>query len=219
MNHVENKADDVQGSYDQVADEYAHKYLDEFDHKPVDRQLLDRFSREVSGKGRAIDLGCGPGQVARYLAACGVDCMGIDLSPQMVERARRANPTITFQQGDMRKLDFPDGALAGIAAFYSIIHIPRDEIPCVLLELSRVLKPGGLLLMSFHAGDETRHVEEFFGKRVSLDFRFFRREEMEKQLRAAGFSVEDVIERPPYPEVEAQTNRVYIFSRKARPAG
>src|SRR5207248_5920516 len=203
---MENKPDDVQGSYDQVADEYADKYLDEFDNKPLDRELLDRFARDVSGKGRAVDLGCGPGQVARYLKARGVDSMGIDLSPQMVQRARRANPTIPFQQGDMRKLDFPDGALAGIAAFYSIIHIPRDQVPGVLAELRRVLQPAGLLLMSFHAGDQTRHVEEFFGKPVSLDFRFFRRDEMEKQLEAAGFTVEDVIERPPYPEVEAQTN-------------
>ena len=216
---MENKPDDVQGSYDQVADEYAHKFLDEFDHKPLDRELLDRFAREVSGKGLAVDLGCGPGQVARYLTARGVDCMGIDLSPQMVEQARRANPTITFQQGDMRRLDLPDGALAGIAAFYSIIHIPRDQVPDVLVELHRVLKPDGLLLMSFHAGDETRHIDEFFGKQVSLDFRFFQRAEMDKQLRAAGFSVEDVIERPPYPEVEAQTNRVYIFARSSRSRG
>src|SRR5258708_4269734 len=135
------KPDNVQGSYDTVADEYANKYLHELDHKPLDRELLDRFAKAVAGKGRAVDLGCGPGQVARYLKARGVDVVGIDLSPQMVEAARRANTEIEFRQGDMRKLDFPENTLAGIAAFYSIIHIPREQVNAVLKELHRVLKP------------------------------------------------------------------------------
>jgi SAM-dependent methyltransferase len=205
--------DETQSSYDSVAADYAHKYLSEFDHKPMDRQLLDRFASMVKDKGRACDLGCGPGQVARYLKALGVDVMGVDLSEQMVDQARQNNPGIPFQQGDMRHLDLVDGALAGIAAFYCIIHIPREDVTAVLRELRRVLKAGGVLLITFHAGEETRHMDEFFGKPVSLDFRFFKRDEMETKLKDAGFVIEDVIERGPYPEVEAQTNRVYIFAR------
>ncbi len=206
--------DETQASYDRVAAEYADKYLNEFDHKPLDRELLDRFANRVKGLGRTCDLGCGPGQVARYLKGRGVDVMGIDLSPQMVDQARKLNPGIPFQQGDMRHLDLPDGALAGIAAFYCIIHIPREDVVAVLRELYRVLMPDGLLLLTFHAGEETRHMDEFFGKPVSLDFRFFKREEMEMKLKEAGFLIDDVVERGPYPDVEAQTNRVYLFARK-----
>src|SRR5258708_41019 len=206
--------DETQAGYDSVAGEYADKYLNEFDHKPLDRQLLDRFADQVRDKGRACDLGCGPGQVARYLKSSGVDVMGIDLSPQMVEQARKLNPGIPFQQGDMRHLDLPDAALAGMAAFYCIIHIPREDVIAVLRELNRVLMPDGLLLLTFHAGEQTLHRDEFFGKPVSLDFRFFTREDMEGKLQAAGFLIDEVVERGPYPEVETQTNRVYIFARK-----
>ena len=116
---------DVQTSYDVVADEYVRRFLTSSAHKPIDRQLLDRFAARVCGAGPVCDVGCGPGHVARYLHERGVHVMGIDVSPAMVRHARALNSGIDFQQGDMRALEVEDGALAGIAAFYSIIHIPR----------------------------------------------------------------------------------------------
>ena len=54
-------------SYDRVAAEYAERYVDELRHKPLDRALLDWFVGETQGAGTVADVGCGPGQVARYL--------------------------------------------------------------------------------------------------------------------------------------------------------
>lgn len=204
----------TQASYDRVAKEYTERLLHEFDHKPLDRELMDRFASRVAGKGRACDLGCGPGQVAAYLQARGVDVFGLDLSPQMVEQARQANPTIEFQQGDMGALKLPDESLAGIAAFYSIVHTPRHEVTNVLKEMLRVLQPGGLLLLTFHMGDETLHPEDLWGIPVSLDFLFFQREEMEGYLKAAGFAIDEAVERAPYPDVEYQSRRAYIFASR-----
>lgn len=205
---------DTRESYDRVAEEYARRFLDEFDHKPFDRELLDRFATLTSGKGRVCDLGCGPGQVARYLHERGVDVFGIDLSPETVERARAANPGIMFEQGNMRALQLADASLAGVAAFYSIIHIPRDEVTSVLKESWRVLRPGGVLLLAFHIGEQVVHMEELWGHAVSVDFTFFQPEEMEGYLREAGFTVESTNEREPYPEVEYQGRRAYILARK-----
>lgn len=201
-------------SYDRVAPEYTRLISDELKDKPLDRELLDRFAARVAGKGRVCDLGCGPGQVARYLHERGADAFGVDLSPGMLEQARRISPSIEFRQGNMRALDLPDGALAGIAAFYSIIHIPREVVTVVLKELRRVLQPGGLLLLAFHRGSDVVHMDEWWGQPVLLDFAFFEREEMEGYLRQAGFTIEESIERAPYPEVEHQSHRVYIFAHK-----
>jgi SAM-dependent methyltransferase len=209
----------TKASYDLVAPEYTRLISDELKDKPLDRELLDRFAARVAGKGLACDLGCGPGHVARYLHERGADVFGIDLSPGMMEQARQINPGIEFQQGNMRALDLPDGALAGIAAFYSIIHIPRQEVASVLQELRRVLQPGGLLLLAFHRGSDVLHMEEWWGHAVSLDFAFFEREEMEGYLRQAGFTIEESIERAPYPEVEHPSHRVYIFARKPQVTG
>ena len=212
---MEADAESTRTSYDRVAKEYTRLIADELKDKPFDRVVLDRFAERVAGKGRVCDLGCGPGHVGRYLYARGTDVFGIDLSPGMVEQARRLNPDIEFRQGDMRALTLPDGELAGIAAFYSIIHIPREEVTAVLKELRRVLQPGGLLLLAFHRGNNILHRDELWGQPVLLDFAFFEREEMEGYLQQAGFTVEESTERAPYPDVEHQSHRVYILARKA----
>src|SRR4051794_18047090 len=150
--------DHVEGSYDRVAEEYALRISGELEHKPLDRQWLDRFAAEVKGSGPVCDLGCGPGHVARYLHDRGVQVTGLDVSPAMVEQARRLNPSIAFRQGNMLALDVENGTWGGIAAFYSIIHVPRARVAVALAEMHRVLRPDGLLLLAFHVGDETVHL-------------------------------------------------------------
>ena len=205
---------DLQASYDRVADEYARRIFDELQYKPLDRLLLDRLAAGVPQGGIICDLGCGPGQVARYLHERGALVIGVDLSTQMIEQARQLNPGLEFKQGNMLALDVEDGAWAGIAAFYSLIHIPRDEVVTALHELKRVLQPGGWLLAAFHLGTEVLHVEEWWEQPVSADFVFFQAPEMQAYVQAAGFLIEDLIERPPYPEVEHQSHRAYILARK-----
>lgn len=201
-------------SYSRVAEAYARRIFDELKDKPLDRQLLDGLAERTQGKGVVCDLGCGPGQVARYLQERGVQAMGLDAAAGMITLARQLNPAIPFAQGNMLALTVPDSAWAGIAAFYSLIHIHRADMPQVLAELKRVLQPGGLLLLSFHIGDETIHLDEWWEKPVNLDFYFFQPAKMADFLTQAGFVLEETIEREPYPDIEHQSRRCYILARK-----
>jgi len=209
------KTSDVETSYNLVADEYVQRIYHELEHKPLDRQLLDRFAAGVRDIGLACDLGCGPGHVARYLRERGAQVCGIDLSHQMVERARRLNPGIDFKQGDMLAQKVEDEAWAGIAAFYSIIHVPRGDVVRALREFRRVLRPGGALLLAFHIGDDTIHLDEWWGQKVCVDFFFFHSQEMARYLSSAGFEIEEIVERDPYRDVEHQSRRAYIFARRS----
>jgi SAM-dependent methyltransferase len=132
----------------------------------------------------------------------------------MIQVAQRLNPGLHFEQGDMQALHADDGAWGGIAAFYSIIHIPPDEVVRTLREFRRVLRPGGSLLLSFHIGDEVVHLDEWWDKPVSLDFYFFALGKMEAYLRQAGFEIVEALERAPYEAVEHPSQRGYIWARK-----
>ena len=205
---------DTQASYDRVAVEYGERYKDEMDDKPFDRDCLDRLAREVRDLGPICDMGCGPGQIARYLHRQGVPSLGVDLSANMVAEAQRLNPEIHFHQGNMLSLPDADNSWSGIAAFYCIIHIPREQIVEALFEMKRVLKPGGVLLLTFHVGTEIKHLDEWWEKPVNLDFAFYLPAEMENWLKEAGFELEETLSREPNPEVEVATQRAYVFAKK-----
>jgi SAM-dependent methyltransferase len=204
----------TQTSYDRVAAQYAEKFKDEMDDKPFDRDCLDRLAREVGNLGPICDLGCGPGQIARYLHRKGAQTLGVDLSLGMISEARRLNPDIPFHEGDMLSLPDAEASWGGIAAFYCIIHIPREQVVDALCEMKRALKSGGILLLTFHIGDEVKHVEEWWEKPVNLDFAFFQPTEMETWLKEAGYELEETLVREPNPEVEVATRRAYLFARK-----
>jgi SAM-dependent methyltransferase len=204
---------DVAGTYDRVADLYAEKFFDELAHKPFDRELLDRFAARVRGRGPVYDVGCGPGHVGRYLAERGVDVSGLDLSPAMVAVARRLNPGMRFEQGDLRALPLPDASLAGAVAFYSMIHLERRALPGALTELARVLVPDGLVLIAFHGGDGEVHVDDWFGRGVSISATLHQPAGMAAAMERAGFDVEAITTREPY-ELEYPTPRVYAAGVK-----
>jgi ubiquinone/menaquinone biosynthesis C-methylase UbiE len=211
--------EEIKGGYDRVAGSYAEQFRDELDRKPFDRKMLDWLAEKVGGLGVVCDMGCGPGQIARYLQSRGAKVCGVDLSPEMVRQASKLNPGINFRQGDMSALNgVEDNSYGGVAAFYSIVNLPRRSVVVALRELGRVLRPGGVLLLAFHVGEETRHLDEWLGEKVSMDFFFFTTEEVKDYLKTAGFELEEAIERDPYPEgVEYQSRRAYIFARKPRP--
>ena len=205
----------IRESYDQLADEYARRIFNELYYKPLDRRLLDRFAVAVSAHGEVCDMGCGPGQVARYLRDAGATVFGLDLSPKMLEQARQLSPDIQFREGNMLALGLQNGTLAGIAAFYAIVNIPKESLPLIFREMARVLQPRGLLLLAFHVGEKVLHEEELWGRSISMDFFLFGPSEIRQCLEAAGFVIEEIIEREPYaPDVEYQSRRAYIFARK-----
>jgi SAM-dependent methyltransferase len=209
--------DGIQKSYDAVAREYADEIYGELAGKPFDRAVLDRFAARVRGEGWVCDLGCGPAQIARYLKDRGVNAFGVDLSAGMLAQARRLNPDLLFVQSSMHALGFGARTLSGVAAFYSIIHIPRAQVVDALRGVHGVLQPGGLLLMAFHLGREDSHHEELFGRPVCLDVALFTTGEMSGYLKTAGFAIEETLERDPYaPEVEYQSRRGYILATRPK---
>jgi SAM-dependent methyltransferase len=206
--------DRTRSGYDAVADRYALEIDDELEHKPLDRALLRALVEMAGSSGEYADIGCGPGHVSRFLADLGVSVSGIDLSPAMIARARADVPGVRFETGDMTALECADGSFDVIVAFYSIIHLDDDLISAACREFARVLRQGGRAMVSFHEGEGSRHVSEWWGEAVDLDFRFLSQATVSSRLTEAGLPIEAMLRRAPYVGYEVETTRIYLLARK-----
>jgi len=199
-------------SYDLIARAYGERYAHELDYKPFDRDLLQRFARSVPAPA-VCDLGCGSGHIGAHLQSLGLEVIGIDLAPGMVDEAGRRYPQVRYEVGDMLDLKLDNNCLGGIVALYSIIHLRRDDLGKAFRGMSRVLKPGGLLLIAFHRGQGELHEDEELGFPVSFDCTLFEPEEVARAMEKAGLEVAETTVRKPYKE-ELPTCRVYILAEK-----
>lgn len=109
------------------------------------------------------DIGCGPGMWVHLLATLGVEVIGIDLSPRMIDLARARSSDARFEVGSIHDLPLPTEGFDGAACMYVLHHVPDDAIDAALDELVRVVRPGGVLLLGGHIGDKRRVKTEGYG--------------------------------------------------------
>lgn len=183
---------DTRISYDTVAESYTDFAREALAKLPLLRGVLAMFAeaaREVGGP--VADVGCGPGLVTAHLRGLGLDAFGVDLSPRMVDIARRDHPGVRFEVGSMTDLDLADGSVGGVLAFYSVIHVPDEEVPSAFAQFRRVLRPGGVVMVGFHVGDRDHlKTEGYGGHPMSLHVHRRPVERVAGWLRDAGFAVE-----------------------------
>ncbi|MGH3380015.1 MAG: class I SAM-dependent DNA methyltransferase [Actinoallomurus sp.] len=184
---------DTRTSYDTVAVSYADQLRDALAGEPYLRAALSLFADLVRavGGGPVADVGCGPGHVTAHLYELGIDAFGIDLSPGMIDVARRDHPDPRFAVGSMTDLALPDASTAGLLAFWSLVHVPDDAVPAILGQFRRVLRPGGPLLLGFHAGDRsTLKTQGYGGHPMKVYVHRRGPDQLTAWLRDAGFTVE-----------------------------
>jgi SAM-dependent methyltransferase len=195
---------DIRNSYDTVAVSYAEQMRDALPTYPYLCGALALFADLVraGGGGPVADIGCGPGHVTAHLHGLGVDAFGIDLSLGMVEVARREHPGLRFEVGSATDLDLADGSVAGLLAWYSLIHLPDDAVHHALRDFHRVLRPRAPLLLGFHVGAvSTLKTQGYGGHPMKVYVHRRQPTTVAEWLRDAGLTVEAQILLDPHEEV------------------
>ena len=114
----------------------------------MDAPMLARVRRGWFS--RALDVGCGEGRFCRMLKAEGVEAVGIDPAPALIDHARAVDPGGDYRVEAAEALGFPDGAFDLVVSYLSLIDIP--DANAAIAEMARVLAPGGTLLIANLAG-------------------------------------------------------------------
>lgn len=186
--------DVVRESYDRVADSYvemvASTGLGDVRSHPWLRAAMDVFADSVAGLGPVLDVGCGPGTVTAYLAERGLDVAGVDLSPRMIEHARRLHPQCRFDVASVTELELAERSWGGLMGWWSLSNLPRDVLFEVLSRFATALVPGGQLIIATHVGDgEVQRTEAYGGVPVSWTTHRWQPEQLAALVERVGLRV------------------------------
>jgi SAM-dependent methyltransferase len=179
--------DVVRTSYDRVADNYVELNLGDLTSYPWLRTAIDGFATAVRGLGPVLDVGCGPGDVTAYLAEQGLQVSGVDLSPRMIDHARRRYPGLRFEVASATELELADSSYGGILGWWSLFNLPRNVLPAVIEAFARALVPGGHVIIGTHQGEgDIERTEAYGAVPVSWTTHLWQPDELWAMLAAAG---------------------------------
>jgi uncharacterized protein YceH (UPF0502 family)/phospholipid N-methyltransferase len=211
----EARDDKVRAAYAAVAVSYAEQFCDELAGLPFESWLLRRVVDLADGT-PVVEVGTGPGHVAAFLAEAGADATGLDITPEMVDQARRRYPGVSYQVGDLRRLMRPtthDG-WGAVLAWYSLIHLAASELPAAIVSLARPLRANGWLVLALHTGAEVRTVTDWFGHEIDLDFVLHDPAEVLAIVEQTDLLDIEWYHRGPLTARGETTQRLYVLARK-----
>ncbi|MFC6861946.1 class I SAM-dependent methyltransferase [Halomicroarcula sp. GCM10025817] len=170
---------DVRRAWDDVAETYAERR----DPTGSDAALLDDLRALLPDSPTVLDVGCGDG--ARTLANLPPGSVGLDVSRRSLELTAERVPAARLVQGEMTALPVADESVDAVTAYHAVFHVPRERHPTVYREFARVLRPGGLVLLTLPGGRFETVRRGWMGG--SMFFSAPGRQATLDQLRDAGF--------------------------------
>ena len=214
MDTLKNINQKTREAYNKAAEKYKQLFYNELDKKEFDRNILDEFSSYFHSDSIVLDAGCGPcGHTTSYLSKKGFNVIGIDISEKCIELAMEHNSDVHFEVGDFSELKYRNNYFDGIISYYSLIDTPKIFVKNVLYEFKRVLKPGGVLLLTVKEGRTEGYQNELLGIEVEIFFTLFTKDEIRLYLTESGFEIITLHQRQPYTD-EIEIDRIFVLAKK-----
>ncbi|MBK9337663.1 MAG: class I SAM-dependent methyltransferase [Lewinellaceae bacterium] len=183
-------------AWDSVAELYQTNFMD----LDLYNDTYDAFCRRIEKPGaKILELGCGPGNITRYLLRKrpDFDILATDAAPNMVKLARENNPAARCEVLDCREMDRLDGPFDGIVCGFCLPYLSKEEVTKLLHDCSNLLNDDGTLYFSAIEGDYNRSGYETSSDRKTTMYVYYHQEDyLLEGLQANGFAHIDVIRKP-----------------------
>lgn len=200
-------------TYSKCAAAYEAKFMDVSPYKGS----IDAFCALLPSDAAILDLGCGPGNISRYVFEKGFHHVtGMDRSAAMVSLATKNVPEANFIQGDIRHLSFPNDSFHGVIASFCIPYISYLDTEKLLARLSRVIADGGKLYLSCMEGCRSGFETTSFSGTHKVYIYYYSEEFLREKLQINGFKVLDM-KKQLYPEADGtfSTDLLFIAEKEA----
>ena len=171
-------------TYNQIAKIYA-----DYTFNRLFQYHLNEFISLIPKDAKILDIGCGSGRDVQYFLDYNLNPTGIDISHEMINEAKTRVPNGDFKKMDMRNLKFKENTFDALWACASLLHISRKELPKVLQNLNKIIKPNGILFIALKEGEGSKIIREQKYKDLPRLFVYYNKSEIEKLINENGFSI------------------------------
>jgi 2-polyprenyl-3-methyl-5-hydroxy-6-metoxy-1,4-benzoquinol methylase len=175
-------------------------YQEKFMKLDIYNETYDFFLNQLTHqKSKLLEIGCGPGNISHYLLTqrSEMQLTGIDIAPNMVELAKKNNPSASFHVMDCREIDQLTRLFDGIVVGFCLPYINVTEVQKLLSDCSELLNPNGVLYLSFVEGENTKSGFQTGSSGDRVYFYFYELTEINRLLTNSGFE-EPVVFHVPY---------------------
>jgi cyclopropane fatty-acyl-phospholipid synthase-like methyltransferase len=153
--------DVVARAYDAAADAFAEWQEQITGWTRIER--VEELLRLLPERPDVLELGAGAGVASTQLLAERANLLGVDISAEQVRRARARVPSARFIHADFTRIELDPSSFDAVVAFYVLNHVPREEYGPLLERVAAWLRPGGVLMATFGAGDVAAWYGEWVG--------------------------------------------------------
>lgn len=191
-------------------DEIGARYDEAFPHKEGQVDATDQLAARLPRGARVIDVGCGTGvPTARTLVDAGLQVTGVDISPGMLALARENVPEADLRQLDVLDLDASLGTFDAAVAFFSLLMLPRSEIPAALQRVHALLAPGAPFILAMVEADLDDVTIPFLGSDLRVSG--YTRDDLRRVLDDNGFTVGELRDLTYAPASDGAPPEVELF--------
>lgn len=160
---AKDKASEI--SFDNYVENYQQKIQESIDFAGQDADFFIRVKAEMvidfikkycgDGSGlpantKVLDIGCGVGLVDYYLAPVIKDLYGVDIEEGVIDKAKMNNPGVNYSLYNGENLPFDDNSMDFVFAINVMHHVPQSQWQSFILEMKRILRPGGAAVVFEH---------------------------------------------------------------------
>lgn len=197
----------ISSIYNKIAKNYNKRFS-----KPS--EYLEYFLKLLPKNGKVLDVGCGVGIDSNFIKSKKFTVVGIDTSKEMLKIARKNYPEIYFYLNDMRKIKSNDKKFDGIISSYSLIHIPKNEMPKTLKGFNKIIKSNGYIYISLQLGSSGEvYINNPFGQNEKLFLNIVSLNEIKVLLKNAEFKIIfKTIMKPK--KNQLKFTKIFIFAQK-----
>ena len=170
-------------TYNKIAQEYDKEFGNDYSDTPY----VDKFLNYLEGK-KVLDIGCGVGNLTKYIMDKGFNVEGIDLSKEMLSIAKQKYSDIKFYEMNMKEITLRK-KYDGIMLAYSLFHLTKKEVIEVLPKYYDLLNSNGKILLILQYGQGERIVDEPLKKGLKIFINYYSQDEIIEILKNNNFKI------------------------------